>query len=167
MIGEVGHLNFGRYICLELRAGYCLQWLPLTGLSGFYRRESLRVALPAEPEPDGKRVRVQSPAHDLKALVIFGGGPWIIFLPRCRRKIIVLAAAGIHLASPKFRTDQLLGLVGVAHSRAVHGIVCGHPAFFNRPAMAIRPVQWLAHSGFNLNRPVNLALSTAGALQPH
>jgi len=158
MIGEVGRLNFGRYIvwsCVPvlfaMAAAYGIIW--------FLSRESLRVALPAEPEPDGDVCEFNRP-HTIKGLVILVVvlGLFFTSLPK---EIIVLAAAGIHLASPKFRTDQLLGLVEWPILVLFMGlfVVTG---VFQSTGYGDQAVQWLAHSGFNLNRPVNLALTTAG-----
>jgi Na+/H+ antiporter NhaD/arsenite permease-like protein len=97
--------------------------------------------------------------HTIKGLVILVVviGLFFTSLPK---EIVVLAAAGIHLASPKFHTEQLLGLVDWPILVLFMGlfVVTGT---FQSTGYGDQAAQWLAHSGFNLNRPINLALTTA------
>jgi Na+/H+ antiporter NhaD/arsenite permease-like protein len=128
------------------------------GIIWFLSRDSLRVALPAEPDSDGNVCEFNRP-HTIKGLVILVVvlGLFFTSLPK---EIIVLAAAGIHLASPRFRTDELLALVDWPILVLFMGLFVVTGAF-QSTGYGDQAVQWLAHSGFNLNRPVNLALSTA------
>jgi Na+/H+ antiporter NhaD/arsenite permease-like protein len=83
-----------------------------------------------------------------------------LFFTPLPKEIIALAAAAIHLASPKFRTEQLLGLVDwpILVLFMALFIVTGA---FESTGCGEQAVQWLAHAGFNLNAPVNLTLTTA------
>src|SRR5262249_45829196 len=83
-----------------------------------------------------------------------------LFFSSLPKEIIALAAAGIHLASPKFRTDELLGLVEwpILVMFISLFVVAGA---FQSTGYGEQAVQWLAHSGFDLNLPHNLALATA------
>jgi Na+/H+ antiporter NhaD/arsenite permease-like protein len=76
------------------------------------------------------------------------------------KEIIALAAAGIHLASPKFRTDDLLRLVEWPILILFMGLFVVAGAF-ESAGCGDQAVQWLANSGFNLNAPHNLVLTTA------
>jgi Na+/H+ antiporter NhaD/arsenite permease-like protein len=98
-------------------------------------------------------------AHTIKGLVILvvviG-----LFFTRLPKEIIVLAAASIHLASPKFRTDELLRLVEWPILVLFMGLFVVTGAF-QSTGYGDQAVQWLAHSGFSLDTPPNLALATA------
>ncbi len=83
-----------------------------------------------------------------------------LFFTSWPREIIVLAAAAIHLASPKFRTDQLLGLVDWSILVLFLGLFVVTGAF-ESTGYGEQAVQWLTHVGFNLNAPIQLALTTA------
>ena len=83
-----------------------------------------------------------------------------LFFSPVPAEIIALAAAGIHLASPKFRTEQLLGLVDWPILVLFISLFVVTGAFVSTGSGA-QAVQWLAHAGFNLNTPVNLTLTTA------
>ena len=97
--------------------------------------------------------------HTIKGLVIlvvviglfFSGVP---------KEIIALAAAGIHLASRKFRTEDLLGLVEWPILILFMGLFVVAGAF-QSTGCGDQAVKWLANSGFNLNAPPNLVLTTA------
>jgi Na+/H+ antiporter NhaD/arsenite permease-like protein len=75
-------------------------------------------------------------------------------------ELVALAAAGIHLASPKFRTEDLLGLVEWPILVLFIGLFVVTGAFMST-SFGPSAVQWLAHHGFNLNHPLNLTLATA------
>jgi Na+/H+ antiporter NhaD/arsenite permease-like protein len=157
MIGAVAHLNFGSYmlwscvpVLLALSSAYGIIWM--------WSRRNLGATLSAEKET----VRRSYPfdrAHTIKGLVILvvviG-----LFFTRLPKEIIALAAAGIHLASPKFRTDELLGLVEWPILVLFMGLFVVTGAF-QSTGYGEHAVQWLAHRGFNLTVPHNLALTTA------
>jgi len=73
----------------------------------------------------------------------------------------VLAAAGIHLASTKFRTNDLLGLVDWPILVLFMGLFVVAGAF-QSTGCGDQAVQWLARVGIDLNTPATLALMTAG-----
>jgi len=75
--------------------------------------------------------------------------------------VIALAAAGIHLASTKFRTEDLLGLVEWPILVLFIGLFVVAGAF-QSTGYGEQAIHWLAQGGFNLDAPVNLALTTAG-----
>jgi len=157
LIGAVAHLAFGAYllwsivpVVFALGAAYGLIW----ALS----RTTLQLAppVPMQAEPASQPF---DRAHTIKGLVILALVVGLLFtsLPK---GIIALAAAGIHLASPKFRTDDLLSLVDWPILILFIGlfVVTGALQSTGSGDLAMR---WLAHSGFDLDRPVNLAVATA------
>ena len=83
-----------------------------------------------------------------------------MFFTRLPREIIALAAAAIHLASSKFRTDQLLGLVAWPILLLFMGLFVVTGAL-QSTGYGDQAVRWLAHGGFSLNIPHNLVLATA------
>jgi di/tricarboxylate transporter len=123
MIGQVAHLSFGRYllwssvpVIFAMAAAYGIIWM--------FSRKTLQSSLPA---PDELKYQVYpfNRLHTIKGLIILAVVIGLFFSP-LPKEIIVLAAASIHLASTKFRTDDLLGM---AHPCFVHGTVRRHRRF--------------------------------------
>lgn len=159
MIGAVAHLDFGRYllwslvpVLFALAAGYALIWLlargrlaPLPGRHG------------AEQKKGG--ARPFNRAHTIKGLAILAVVVGLFFtsLPK---EVIALAAAAIHLASRKFRTDELLGLVNwpILVLFIALFVVTGA---LQSTGFGDQALHALARSGFPLDRPVNEAVATA------
>jgi len=83
-----------------------------------------------------------------------------LFFSSLPKEVIALAAAGIHLASTKFRTDDLLKLVDWPILVLFMGLFVVTGAF-QSTGYGDQMVQSLAHGGFNLNQPHCLALTTA------
>ena len=157
LIGQVAHLNFGRYmlwssvpVLVAMGAAYGIIWL--------LSRKSLQPAAPVPNELDRPSIPFNRP-HTIKGLVILmvviG-----LFFTRVPKEITALAAAGIHLASPKFRTDDLLRLVEWPILILFMGLFVVAGAF-ESAGCGDQAIQWLANSGFNLNAPHNLVLMTA------
>jgi Na+/H+ antiporter NhaD/arsenite permease-like protein len=157
MIGQIAHLDFGRYllwssvpVVFGLAAAYGIIWL--------MSRKNLQAPLP------GQNVTVP-PAnafnrlHTIKGIVILSVviGLFFTSLPK---EIIVLAAAGIHLASTRFRTEDLLGLVEWPILVLFIGLFIVAGAF-QSTGYGEDAIHWLAQGGFNLNAPINLTLTTA------
>src|SRR5665213_50724 len=108
MIGQVAHLNFGRYsvwsflpVVFAMGGAYGIIWL--------LSRKNLQSALMVQNEISRETYPFNR-AHTIKGLVILAVVVGLFFSP-LPKEIIALAAAGIHLASTKFRTDDLLKLV--------------------------------------------------------
>ena len=83
-----------------------------------------------------------------------------LFFTSIPKEVIALAAAGIHLASTKFRTEDLLGLVEWPILVLFIGLFVVAGAF-QSTGYGEHAIHWLAQGGFNLNAPVNLTLATA------
>ncbi|MGH8094099.1 MAG: SLC13 family permease [Chthoniobacterales bacterium] len=156
MIGAVAHLNFGRYM-LWSAVPVLFAAASAYGIIWYSSRKHLHSTLSVPEEPVSSYPFNR--AHTIKGLVILVIVVGLLFtsLPR---EIIALAAAGIHLASPKFPTDKLLGLVNWPILLLFMGlfVVTG---VFQSTGYGDQAVQWLAHSGFSLSASHNLALATA------
>ncbi|MGA2017675.1 MAG: SLC13 family permease [Opitutaceae bacterium] len=99
-------------------------------------------------------------AHAVKGLVILAAVIALFFTP-LPKEIVVLVAAGIHLASPKFRTDEMLALVDwpILVMFLCLFVVSGA---FQATGYGEQMLQWLVGVGFNPARPGNEAALTAG-----
>ena len=157
MIGQVAQLSFGRYllwssvpVLFAMGCAYGLIWT--------LSKNNLSLATTPAAEQAGPTY-LYNRTHTIKGVVILAVVVGLFFsgLPK---EIIALAAAAIHLASPKFRTEQLLGLVDwpILVLFMALFIVTGA---FQTTGCGEQAVQWLAHAGFNLNTPFNLTLTTA------
>jgi Na+/H+ antiporter NhaD/arsenite permease-like protein len=156
MIGQVAHLDFGGYllwsaapVIVAMGAAYGIIWL--------MSRNHLRAVpeaknnLPAQTYPFNR-------AHTIKGVVILVIAIGLFFT-RLPKELIALTAAGIHLASTKYRTDDLLKLVDWPILVLFMGLFVVAGAF-ESTGYGVQAVSWLAQEGFNLNSPGNLALAT-------
>ena len=157
MIGQVARLDFGRYlfwslapVALAMGAAGAIIWL--------LSRKNLRAAA-VVPNEFAQQTYPFNRPHTVKGivilLVVIG-----LFFTSIPKEIIALAAAGIHLASTKFRTEDLLGLVEWPILVLFIGLFIVAGAF-QSTGCGEQAMQWLAQGGFNLNAPVNLTLATA------
>jgi len=158
MIGQVAHLNFGHYmlwcavpVIIAMAAAYGIIWL--------MSEKKLQSALSVAEELNSQSYPFNR-LHTIKGLVILVVVVGLFFSP-LPKEVIALAAAGIHLASTKFRTDDLLKLVDWPILILFMGLFVVTGAF-QSTGYGDQAVHWLAHGGFNLNAPVTLALTTAG-----
>jgi Na+/H+ antiporter NhaD/arsenite permease-like protein len=157
MIGQVAHLSFGHYllwcglpVIFALAAAYGIIWL--------MSRKDLESVLPVQGEFTTQAYPFNR-LHTIKGLVILAVAIGLFFssLPK---EVIALTAAGIHLASTKFRTEDLLKLVDWPILVLFMGLFVVTGAF-QSTGYGDQVVQSLAHSGFNLNQPHCFALTTA------
>jgi Na+/H+ antiporter NhaD/arsenite permease-like protein len=158
MIGQVAHLSFGGYLLWSLvpvifamAAAYAIIWA--------MSRKSLSVAVPT-PMESPPQTYPYNPIHTLKGIIILVVVIGLFFSP-LPKEVIALAAAGIHLASAKFRTEDLLGLVNWPILVLFMGLFVVAGAF-QSTGCGGEAVHRLAQGGFDLNAPVNLILTTAG-----
>lgn len=156
MIGEVAHLSFGSYmlwsavpVLFAMGASYAIIW--------FMSRNHLKTIQSGAQVAKADDCEFNRP-HTIKGVVIFVVviGLFFTSLPK---EIIVLAAAGIHLASPRYRTEDLLSLVDWPILVLFAGLFVVTGAFHSA-GYGDQMVQWLAHSGVNLDSPYTLALTT-------
>jgi Na+/H+ antiporter NhaD/arsenite permease-like protein len=157
LIGEVGRLGFGPYVlwCIApvvfaLGCAYLLIW----AMSRHHL--ACLVPVPAEGEDHAQPFNRH---HTIKGLVIL---MLVIafFFTRIPKEITALTAAAIHLASPKFRTEDILKLVDWSILVLFMGLFVVTGAF-QATVYGDHAVQWLAHAGLNLQSPSILALVTA------
>jgi len=157
MIGQVAHLDFGRYliwsiapVALAMGAAYAIIWL--------LSRKNLQAVAGVQSEFAQQTYPFNRP-HTIKGIVILivAIGLFFTSIPK---EVIALAAAGIHLASTKYRTEDLLGLVEWPILVLFAGLFIVAGAF-QSSGCGEHTIQWLTQNGFNLNAPVNLTLTTA------
>jgi Na+/H+ antiporter NhaD/arsenite permease-like protein len=157
MIGQVAHLDFGRYlfwsigpVVFAMAAAYGIIWR--------MSRNNLQAAV-SIPNASGQQIYPFNRPHTVKGIliliVVIG-----LFFTSIPKEVIVLAAAGIHLASTKFRTEDLLALVEWPILVLFIGLFIVAGAF-QSTGYGEQAIQWLAQGGFNLNAPANLVLTTA------
>jgi Na+/H+ antiporter NhaD/arsenite permease-like protein len=158
MIGQIAHLNFGHYllwcgtpVIFAMAAAYGIIWR--------MSRKNLASVLPAQTESNDPTYPFNR-WHTIKGLIILAAVIGLFFSP-LPKEIIALAAAGIHLASTKFRTEDLLKLVDWPILVLFMGLFVITGAF-QATGYGDQAVQWLAHGGFNLDVPANLVVATAG-----
>jgi Na+/H+ antiporter NhaD/arsenite permease-like protein len=157
LIGQVAHLDFGHYllwssvpVLVAMGAAYGIIWL--------ISQKNLQPVSLVQNELDRPSIPFNR-AHTIKGLIILVVVVGLFF-SRVPKEIIALAAAGIHLASRKFRTEDLLGLVEWPILILFMGLFVVAGAF-QSTGCGDQAAQWLSTSGFNLNAPHNLVLATA------
>jgi Na+/H+ antiporter NhaD/arsenite permease-like protein len=157
MIGQIAHLDFGHYlfwssapVIFAMSAAYGIIWM--------MSRKNLQAPLSIRNE-SAQQIYPFNRGHTIKGIIILIAVIGFFFTP-FPREVIVLAAAGIHLASTKFRTDDLLGLVDWPILVLFMGLFVVAGAF-QSTGYGGQAIHWLAQSGFDLNAPDNLTLTTA------
>jgi Na+/H+ antiporter NhaD/arsenite permease-like protein len=157
MIGQIAGLGFGPYaawcflpVLFALGCAYVIIWL-------LARRQLSATRMPIAI-PAGISQPFDRP-HTIKGLVILGAVIGLFFssLPK---ELVALTAAAIHLASPKFRTEDLLKLVDWPILVLFMGLFVVTGAF-QTTSYGDHGVQWLARSGLHLQSLPVLALVTA------
>jgi len=157
MIGQIAHLSFGKYI-LWSAVPVIFAMITSYGIIWIMSHKKLYSTLPIQNKPDNKNHDFNR-SHTIKGIIILVIviGLFFTSLPK---EIIALAAAGIHLASTKFHTDDLLKLVDWPILLLFMGLFVVTGAF-QSTGYGDEAVRWLANSGFNLNGSQNLTLVTA------
>ena len=157
MIGAVGHLAFGRYmvwsvvpVVVALGLAYGLIWMLSRG-----RLEAAPVVGPGVDRAPYPLDR----AHTVKGLAVLAVVLGLLFTP-VPKELVALGAAAVHLASPKFRTEDMLARVDwpILVLFMALFIVTGA---FDATGVGDAIAQRLAHSGFDLARPPELTVATA------
>ncbi len=157
LIAQVAGLGFGPYVlwCLPpvlfaLATSYAIIWW----LSRLNLASSGK-----EPEAPAFAPQPFNRPHTIKGLVILIV-VIALFFTGLPKEIIALTAAGVHLASRKFRTEDLLGLVDWPILILFMGLFVVTGAF-QSTGYGELAVQWLAHNGMNLRSLPILAIVTA------
>jgi Na+/H+ antiporter NhaD/arsenite permease-like protein len=157
MIGQVAHLDFGHYLLWSL-APVVLAMAAAYGIIWRLSRHHLQAAPTTQKGPVAETYPYNR-AHTIKGVVILVIAIGLFFT-KLPKEIIALTAAGIHLASTKFHTDDLLKLVDWPILVLFMGLFVVAGAF-QSTGYGDQAVGWLEHQGFNLNAPLNLTLVTA------
>jgi Na+/H+ antiporter NhaD/arsenite permease-like protein len=157
MIGEVAHLGFGHYM-LWGAAPVLFAFAAAFGIIWFLSSKNLQSPFSPDACPPREKYPLDLP-HTIKGLVILAVviGFFFTSFPK---EIIALAAAAIHLASPKFRTEDIFKLIDWSVLVLFMGLFIVTGAF-QSTGVGDQAVHWLMQSGVDLNRPTILALSTA------
>jgi Na+/H+ antiporter NhaD/arsenite permease-like protein len=157
MIAQIARLDFGRYmlwcfppVLFALGCAYALIWT--------MSRNDLASAAPVQASVKSSS-RPFDRAHTIKGLVILAL-VIALFFTSIPKEIIALTAAGIHLASPKFRTNDMLKLVDWPILILFMGLFVVTGAF-QATGYGEQALHWLAHVGLNLQSPLVLAMVTA------
>jgi Na+/H+ antiporter NhaD/arsenite permease-like protein len=157
MIGQVAHLDFGRYmlwsivpVTFAMFAAYGIIWQ--------LSKKNLQATVTVQSGP-APAAEPFNRLHTIKGITILLA-VIALFFTSIPKEVIALAAAGIHLASTKFRTEDLLGLVEWPILVLFIGLFVVAGAF-QTAGFGEQAIRWLAQGGFNLDAPVNLALTTA------
>jgi len=157
MIAQVARLSFGRYalwcivpVLFALGAGYGIAWM--------LSRKRLEATGMGVADSNVTQYPLNRP-HTVKGLVILAIVILLMFssLPK---ELVALTAAGIHLASRKFRTRDLLSFVDWPILLIFISLFVVTGAF-QATGYGSEAVRWLARSGFHLESPAVLALTTA------
>ena len=157
MIAQIAELDFGHYVlwCISpvvfaLGCAYVIIWM--MSRHHLVITEPIPVITNSVPQPYNQW-------HTLKGLVILG---LVIafFFSSLPKELIALTAAGIYLASPLFRTEDLLGLVDWSILVLFMALFVVTGAF-QATGYGEQAVQWLAYNGFNLQSLPILAVVTA------
>ena len=157
MIAQIAGLGFGTYAlwCLVpvLFALACAAGI-IWGMS----RQQL-TAMPFQPSEPAAAPYPFDRAHTIKGLVILAIVIALFFSP-LPKEIVALTAAGIHLASPKFRTSELLGFVDwpILVLFMAMFVVTGA---FQSAGYGDQAAHWLAQAGVPLQSPPVLLTITA------
>lgn len=156
MIGQVAHLSFGRYLIWSI-VPVVFALGAACGIIWFTSKKHLQLPAPP-PNEKAQQAYPYNQIHTVKGIIILviAIGLFFTSLPK---EIIALAAAAIHLASAKFKTDDLLGLVDWPILVLFMGLFVVAGAFESTGGGA-QAVHWLAQAGFNLNAAGNLTLTT-------
>jgi Na+/H+ antiporter NhaD/arsenite permease-like protein len=158
MIGSVAGLSFARY----------MMWssVPVVvGLAAIYGVTRLAGG-GGSPRIDPELVEPTEPAYPLDRYHA-GKGLFImvvvvaLFFTSIPREVTILVAAGIHLLSHKFRTEDILGLVDWQILVMFMSLFIVSGAF-QGTGYGLRLVQWMEGLGFDPVKPANEAALTAG-----
>jgi len=157
MIAQTAGLSFGPYmlwcitpVLLALGGAYALIWR--------MSRHHLASTIPV-PDDGMRALTPFDRPHAIKGLIILA---LVIafFFSSIPKELIALTAAGIHLASPKFKTEDLLALVDwpILVLFVALFVVTGA---FQSTGYGDEAVRWLARNGLDLQSPRILAVSAA------
>lgn len=157
VIAQTAGLHFGRYmawcavpVVASLAAAYALIWM----MSRHHLTSMARVSDDAEIP-----LRPFNRGHTIKGLIILTL-VIALFFSRIPKEIIALTAAGVHLASRKFHTDELLALVDWPVLVLFMSLFVVTGAF-QSTGYGDQALHWLGRVGVDLHSPPTLSVVTA------
>lgn len=157
MIAQVSGLDFGHYavwclppVAFALAAAYCIIWL--------LSRRQVFQASETSPDATTPAFPLNRP-HTIKGLVILAAVILLFFSP-LPKELIALTAAGFHLASPKFTTQELLRHIDWPILLLFMGLFVVTGAF-EATGYGDAAVTWLNHNGVRLDELPILTVVTA------
>jgi Na+/H+ antiporter NhaD/arsenite permease-like protein len=157
MIAQIAGLGFGPYVLwcfvpvlFALGVAYGIIWFLSRGQLALPPAAQVAAGA-AEPDPFDR-------AHTIKGLVILALVIAFFFTP-VPKELVALTAAGVHLASPKFRTEDLLRPVNWSILVLFIGLFIVTGAF-QSTGYGAAAVHWLAGAGVHLHSAPTLALVT-------
>jgi len=160
MIAQVAGLGFGHYVL------WCFPPVAFALLCAFgviwvlsHRHFVAQVATAGSPSTPAVAPRPFNRGHTLKGLLILVV-VIALFFTSLPKELVALTAAGIHLASRKFRTEDLLGLVDWSLLVLFMGlfVVTG---VFQETGYGVQAMQGLARMGLHLQSLPTLVGVTA------
>ena len=158
MIAQVAGLGFAPYV-LWCAVPVLLSLAAAGGLIWALSRRRLTLTPPVGPALALPPAQPLDRAHTTKGLlillVVIG-----LFFTSLPKELVALTAAGIHLASPKFRTQDLLALIDWPILVLFMGLFVVTGAF-QATGTGDAAVQSLARAGLDLQSPAVLVLVTA------
>jgi Na+/H+ antiporter NhaD/arsenite permease-like protein len=159
LIGEVAGLSFARYMLwsfVPVAFGLLVIYgfIVMVARTGPPKAAAHRAA-PAPPHP-----YPLNKVHVIKGLVILAA-VIALFFTSIPKEVVVLVAAGIHLASTRYRTDKILALIDwqILVLFTALFVVSGT---FQMTGYGAEVVNWLRGIGFSPTRPAYLVIMTAG-----
>ena len=157
MIAQIGGLDFGQYslwciapVLFALGCAYAIIWT----------MSRPRLATPGTASPVSvEALHPYDRPHTLKGLIILGIVVGLFFTP-LPKELVALTAAAIHLASPKYRTEELLKLVDWPILVLFMSLFVVTGAF-EATDYGNKAVLWLEQQSLHLDTPWILVLVTA------
>jgi Na+/H+ antiporter NhaD/arsenite permease-like protein len=158
LIAQVAQVGFGAYVlwcAVPVLFALAAAYLVVSRMSRA-RLQAAAAPAAAPPPPPGQPLDRAHTAKGLAILVLVVG----LFFTPLPKELVALTAAGIHLASPKFRTSELLKLVDWPILVLFMSLFVVTGAF-ERTGYGQQAVRSLAAAGLDLASPVTLALVAA------
>ncbi len=159
VIGTLAKLSFLKYILwsfVPVVAGVGVTFL----VARFGQRRGAPVGRTEPVELEDSATYALDRYHAAKGLVILAA-VIALFFTSVPREVTVLVAAGIHLLSTKFRTEQLLALVDW-HILLMFMSLFVVSAAFQATGYGEQLVRWMEGVGFDPSRLANEAVLTGG-----
>ncbi|MCP4179503.1 MAG: anion transporter [bacterium] len=157
LIGEMGNLNFGGYILwtiLPVSISMCLAYWIILLISKNSLNKTIDTEI-SENDIDKTKFNTWRATKGIVCVIII----IILFFTPLHRYLVALVAAGILLCSHKLESRDVLKKVDWQLLILFIGLFVVVGAFRDQ-GLGAASIEWLKHSGVDLNNPYILALST-------